>query len=169
MKTSLVSSLSYRPKLLIFDEPFTGLDPLVREELIDGMLELIQAEEWTIFISSHDIDEIERLADWIGFIDQGRQQIVEETDLLRNRFRKVEVTLESSNSKSTVPHEDWLQFERKQRELRLAIGRLTREGIGELMRPCLNELIGAESEPVLEHFGVSHASLAKSFELLADD
>ena len=65
MKVSLVSSLSYRPELLLLDEPFTGLDPLVREELIDGILELMDGGDWTILLSSHDIHEVERLCDSI--------------------------------------------------------------------------------------------------------
>jgi len=71
MKASLVSSLAYRPKLLIFDEPFTGLDPLVRDEFIAGMLDITQDENWTIFISSHDIDEVERLADCVAVKNAG--------------------------------------------------------------------------------------------------
>jgi len=53
MKATLASSLAYRPRLVVLDEPFSGLDPLVRDELIEGMLE--RAEEATIFISSHDL------------------------------------------------------------------------------------------------------------------
>ena len=49
MKASLLSSLVYRPKLVVLDEPFTGLDPLVRDEFIRGMLELTEEEGWTVF------------------------------------------------------------------------------------------------------------------------
>jgi ABC-2 type transport system ATP-binding protein len=94
MKAALISSLAYRPKLLIFDEPFSGLDPLVRDEFISGMLDITEDENWTIFISSHDIDEVERLADWIGIIDKGLLKVVEQAEVLQNRFRRVELTLE---------------------------------------------------------------------------
>ena len=93
MKAALISSLAYRPKLLIFDEPFSGLDPLVRDEFITGMLDITEDENWTIFISSHDIDEVERLADWVGIIDKGVLKVVEKTEDLQNRFRRVELTL----------------------------------------------------------------------------
>ena len=93
MKAALVSSLAYRPKLLIFDEPFSGLDPLVRDEFVSGVLNITEDENWTIFISSHDIDEVERLADWVGIIDRGLLKVVEQAEVLQNRFRRIELTL----------------------------------------------------------------------------
>jgi ABC-2 type transport system ATP-binding protein len=72
MKASLLSSLAYRPKLVVLDEPFSGLDPLVRDEFLHGLLELTETEGWTVFVSSHDIEEVERLADRVAIIDRGR-------------------------------------------------------------------------------------------------
>ena len=109
MKAALISSLAYRPKLLIFDEPFSGLDPLVRDEFITGMLDITEDENWTIFISSHDIDEVERLADWVGIIDKGVLKVVERTEDLQNRFRRVELTLaEPIDIKNSLPKEWYL-------------------------------------------------------------
>jgi ABC-2 type transport system ATP-binding protein len=82
MKAALLVSLAYRPELIILDEPFTGLDPLVREELIRALLELTGEYKWTTLISSHDIDEVERLADSIGFIDSGRMLFTESVQTL---------------------------------------------------------------------------------------
>ena len=93
MKVALASSLAYRPRLLIMDEPFSGLDPLVREELIDGLLE--SADETTILISSHDLAEIESFASHIGYLDRGRLQLSEEMASLTARFREVEVVVDS--------------------------------------------------------------------------
>ena len=94
MKTALLASLAYRPDLVMLDEPFSGLDPLVRDELIRALLELA-AENYvrpmTVFVSSHDIEELERLADWIGFIDRGRLVFAEPVSSLLARFRLVEV------------------------------------------------------------------------------
>ena len=77
MKAALLSSLAYRPTLLVLDEPFAGLDALVRDEFIQGILELAEEAQWSVFISSHDIDEVERLADWIGVINEGRLYLAE--------------------------------------------------------------------------------------------
>jgi ABC-2 type transport system ATP-binding protein len=93
MKIALASSLAYRPRLLIMDEPFSGLDPLVREDLIDGLLE--SAGETTILISSHDLGEIESFASHIGYLDRGRLQFSEEMTSLTARFREVEVIVDS--------------------------------------------------------------------------
>ena len=111
VKASLLSSLAYRPKLLVLDEPFTGLDPLVRDEFIRGILELTETEGWTVFISSHDIDEVERLADWVGFIDKGTLRLSERREVLQDRFQQVEMALpEGFEIPSTLPKE-WLMPE----------------------------------------------------------
>ena len=118
MKAALVSSLAYRPKLLIFDEPFSGLDPLVREEFINGVLEITETENWTIFISSHDIDEVERLADWVGMIDKGMLMINEKTENLQRRFRQVELTLSEPLNNLKDFSDEWLLPEQKGRVIR---------------------------------------------------
>jgi ABC-2 type transport system ATP-binding protein len=118
MKAALVSSLAYRPKLLIFDEPFSGLDPLVREEFVNGILEITETENWTIFISSHDIDEVERLADWVGIIDKGTLIINEKTEDLQRRFRQIELTLAEPLPSPVSFLDEWLLPEQKGRAIR---------------------------------------------------
>src|SRR5687768_17638842 len=91
MKAALLATLAYGPELVILDEPFSGLDSLVRDELIRALLELAGERPRTILVSSHDIAEVERLADWVGFIDRGRLTLAERVDSLLARFRRVEV------------------------------------------------------------------------------
>jgi ABC-2 type transport system ATP-binding protein len=91
MKAALLSALAFRPDLLVLDEPFSGLDPLVRDELVHGLLELANERPWTVFISSHDIEEVERIADWVGFLDGGQLQFAEPITSLLQRFRLIEV------------------------------------------------------------------------------
>jgi ABC-2 type transport system ATP-binding protein len=93
MKASLASSLAYRPKLIVLDEPFTGLDALVRDELIEGLL--ARAEGTTIFLSSHDLGEIESFASHIGYLDARRLQFSEELESLSARFREIVLTFEA--------------------------------------------------------------------------
>jgi ABC-type multidrug transport system ATPase subunit len=67
---ALLCALPYRPKLLILDEPFSGLDPLVRDEFMEGLL--CQAGEMTILISSHELAEIDGVATHVAFLDEGK-------------------------------------------------------------------------------------------------
>jgi ABC-2 type transport system ATP-binding protein len=108
MKAALLTSLAYRPRLLVLDEPFTGLDPLVRDEVIRGMLELTEQENWTVFISSHDIDEVERLADWVGVINAGKIQLAESAASLQSRFRRVECVVDAAAGLPASAPKSWL-------------------------------------------------------------
>jgi len=108
VKAALLVSLAYRPRLLVLDEPFTGLDPLVRDEFIRGILELSDEGNWTVFISSHDIDEVERLADWVGIINCGRLTLAESAAALQARFRRIEcVVSETARLPASLPP-SWL-------------------------------------------------------------
>jgi len=91
------------------DEPFAGLDALVREEFSQGILEVAGGERpWTVFVSSHDIDEVERLADWIGIINHGRLELAEPVNSLLARFRQVEVTCETTAAVPAHVPATWL-------------------------------------------------------------
>ena len=108
MKAALASSLSYRPELIVLDEPFSGLDPLVRDEFIEGLLS--HAEESTILISSHDLAEIESFSSHVGFLDEGRMQFSEEMGALSERFREIEVTVDITSMPSQLPA-SWVRTE----------------------------------------------------------
>jgi ABC-2 type transport system ATP-binding protein len=109
MKAALASSLAYRPPLIVLDEPFTGLDAFVRDELIAGVLEC--ADEATILISSHDLSEIETFASHIGYLDNGRLQFSEEMTSLTERFREIEITLANPSPSSAAWPAAWLNRE----------------------------------------------------------
>ena len=109
MKAALASSLAYRPALIVLDEPFSGLDPLVRDELIEGLLE--RASETTIFLSSHDLAEIESFSSHVGFLNQGRLLFSEEMSTLSHRFRDVTVTLDNPIPLPAKLPATWLQPE----------------------------------------------------------
>ncbi len=91
MKAAFLGALSYHPRLLLLDEPFSGLDPAVREDLLDAIMDLTQQEEWTILLSSHDMDEVERLADQVAVMENGRLLFHESIESLLDRCRAVRV------------------------------------------------------------------------------
>jgi len=109
MKAALASSLAYRPKLIALDEPFTGLDALVRDELIEGLL--ARAENTTILISSHDLAEIESFASHVGYLDQGRLRFSEELETLSGRFREVILTFDAPRPVPSGLPASWVQAE----------------------------------------------------------
>ncbi len=109
MKAAFASSLAYRPALIVLDEPFSGLDPLVRDELIEGLIE--RAPETTILLSSHDLAEIETFSSHVGFLEQGHLLFSEEMTLLTERFRQVTVTLAGPSQPEAERPPSWLQFE----------------------------------------------------------
>ncbi len=109
MKAALASSLAYHPKLIVLDEPFTGLDPLVRDEFIEGLLE--RASESTIFISSHDLSEIESFASHVGYLEQGKLRFSEEMTALTDRFREVELTFAAPPAEPIQWPKNWLRPE----------------------------------------------------------
>ena len=71
MKTSIVWALYHNAKLLILDEATSGLDPMVRDEILDIFLDFIQDEEHSVLVSTHIISDLEKIADYITFIHDG--------------------------------------------------------------------------------------------------
>jgi len=90
MKMALACALPFRPELLVLDEPFSGLDPLVRDEFMEQLLR--QAGEMTVLISSHELGEIDGVATHVAFLDEGQLLFEESMADLTNRFREVRVT-----------------------------------------------------------------------------
>jgi len=127
MKARLLSSLAYRPTLLVLDEPFSGLDPLVRDEFVRGVLEVSELGDWSVFISSHDIEEVERLCDWIGVLDIGRMQFVESTESLLGRFRRIEISLAGGAARLGALPQDWLEPEQQGERVRFIASRYERD------------------------------------------
>lgn len=82
MKLSITAALSHHPKLLILDEATSGLDPIAREEILDLLLDFIQDEEHSVLISSHIITDLEKIADYITFIHNGKIVFSDNKDIL---------------------------------------------------------------------------------------
>lgn len=94
MKLSLAVALSHHARLLLLDECTSGLDPIVRDEILDVFLDFIQEENHSILISSHIISDLEKVADYIVFIHEGRICFEEEKDYLLDNYGIVHGTKE---------------------------------------------------------------------------
>jgi ABC-2 type transport system ATP-binding protein len=108
MKAALASALAFRPKLIVLDEPFSGLDPMVRDELGKALLD--RATDSTIFLSSHDLAEIEGFATHIAYLESGRLRLSEEMASLTARFREVELTFDAPAVVPAGLPATWLQL-----------------------------------------------------------
>jgi len=107
MKALLLGSLAYRPRLIVLDEPFAGLDPLARDEILSGLLELAETEQWTVWISSHDIEDIQRFADRVIFLKNGKVEMQEDVESLLARHRAVTVTFGDTPALPSPLPETW--------------------------------------------------------------
>jgi len=121
LKALLVGALCYRPRLLVLDEPLSGLDTLVRDEVVNGLLQ--QAADTTILISSHELTEIETFTTHVAFMQEGRLLLQEAIDSLRVRFREVRVTLLAAKGPTGPLPDDWLLPEAEGQHLRFIASR----------------------------------------------
>jgi ABC-2 type transport system ATP-binding protein len=87
LKLALACALAFRPRLLVLDEPFSGLDALTRDEMIGEFLR--EPGKMSILISSHELDEVERLASHVAFLDEGRLLFQGTLEQLRDRAREM--------------------------------------------------------------------------------
>ena len=100
-KVGLSLAMAHQPPLLILDEPTSGLDTLVRREFLESTVEMTAAGQ-TVFLSSHQIPEVERVADVVAIMKSGRLILVEELASLKESCREVIVTFEDAVNITTV-------------------------------------------------------------------
>lgn len=145
MKMALACALPYRPKLLILDEPFSGLDPLVRDEFMEGLLG--HAGEMTILISSHELSEIDGVATHVAFLDEGKLLFEEPMTELTARFRSVHVTLERVSEPRQLP-KDWLGVKTMGNVLEFVDTRFSEDHLGERIESVLEGVRRVDVEPM---------------------
>jgi ABC-2 type transport system ATP-binding protein len=151
MKMALACALPFRPELLVLDEPFSGLDPLVRDEFMEELLN--QAGEMTVLVSSHELAEIDGVASHVAFIDDGKLLFEESMSDLTGRFREVHVTLDHEStgltqiSPAQIP-KDWLNVRARGNVLMFVDTRFSDEGLGERIGALLNGVRRIEAQPM---------------------
>ena len=94
MKCGIAVAMSHNPKLLILDEATSGLDPVVREEVIGMLSEFTRDENHAILISSHIISDLEKICDYIAFLHEGKLLLCEEKDILLEKYGVIRCTSE---------------------------------------------------------------------------
>jgi len=92
-KLSLTLAVSHEPELLLLDEPMAGLDPLAREEFLDGVLRTICERGQTVIISTHSLDDVQRLADTVGILYEGRLLMHRNVEELLTTTKRIRATV----------------------------------------------------------------------------
>ena len=101
-KVILSLAMAHKPPLLLLDEPTSGLDTLVRREFLESMVDMTASGQ-TVFLSSHQIPEVERVADIVAIMKAGKLLLVEEMASLKNNCREVIVTFEDQVNTNAIP------------------------------------------------------------------
>lgn len=125
-KLALAIAMAPHPRLLILDDPTMGLDAVVRREFIEGIAGVLQETGTTVFFSSHIIDDVERVADWIGVIHEGTPLVQEPLESLKSRVRRAVLTFEGE-APEPAGIEGVLARERSKRQLVLTVERWSGE------------------------------------------
>jgi ABC-2 type transport system ATP-binding protein len=103
VKLALTIAISHEPELLILDEPLSGLDPIAREEFLDGVLQSICDRGHTVVISSHIMDDVRRLADRMAILYEGQILVEGNVDELLATTKRVAVTLRDGSRPEKPP------------------------------------------------------------------
>lgn len=96
VKAALLLALAREPRLLLLDEPTTGLDPVARREVLAELMAVLTDEHRTILFSSHNTLDVEQISDRIAFIDRGRLIALEDKEDLLDRWRRIRLLVPPS-------------------------------------------------------------------------
>lgn len=113
MKLSLAAALSHHPKLLILDEATSGLDPVMRDDILDMFLDFVQEEDHSILVSSHITSDLEKVADYIVFIHKGKIIFSKPKDELLEDYGIIKCGDEQFKA---LDREDWIACRRQDYE-----------------------------------------------------
>jgi ABC-2 type transport system ATP-binding protein len=104
IKAAVLMALARRPRLLVLDEPTTGLDPVARHEMITEFMDVLRDESRSILFSSHNTVDVERISDRITFLDRGRLVASSDKEVFLDRWRRIEVQLPQGGTLPELPH-----------------------------------------------------------------
>ena len=146
MKMSLACALPFRPELLILDEPFSGLDPLVRDEFMEQLLR--QAGEMTVLISSHELGEIDGVATHVAFLDEGKLLFQESMADLTGRFREVRIVTDSAAAPPGKTPSHWLEVKTAGNVLMFVDSHFSDDDFGERVQTLVGEVRRIDAQPM---------------------
>jgi ABC-2 type transport system ATP-binding protein len=116
-KLALLLALSRGAGLLILDEPTSGLDPVVTEEVLQSLVSHVGRGEMTVFFSSHQIAEVDQIADYVAIIDRGRSAVTGAFEDLREKYRRVQLVFDGDAPEAAFRAKGVVRVRRKGRVL----------------------------------------------------
>lgn len=146
MKMALACALPFRPELLILDEPFSGLDPLVRDEFMEELLR--QAGEMTVLISSHELGEIDGVTTHVAFLDEGRLLFQESMTDLTGRFREVRIVTDRAAAPPGKTPSHWLEVKTAGNVLMFVDSHFSDDDFGERVQTLVGEVRRIDAQPM---------------------
>ena len=146
VKMALACALPFRPKLLVLDEPLSGLDPLVRDEFMNGLLR--HSGEMTVLISSHELAEIEEFITHVAFLGSGTVLFQEAMADLKARLRRVRVTLDRQVQLPADLPEAWLDVSVEGTLVTFVDTQFSDEQLGERITAAIGPVQQIETQPI---------------------
>jgi len=150
-KVSLLLAVAHEPELLILDEPMSGLDPLAREEIVDGVLRIISERQCSVLFSSHSLGDVQRMADNVAMLYEGKLLVHCPVDELLTSAKRVRAVLRDGFVPTWRPPEAiWQSVERREWQLTL--------------HPCSEQLIARlQAECPVDNIELADLSLEDLF------
>jgi ABC-2 type transport system ATP-binding protein len=146
MKLRLACALPFKPKLLVLDEPLSGLDPLVRDEVMERLLG--QADEMTIFISSQELTDIEGTVTHLGFLENGRLLFQEPMSELSARVREVRITLADKAVRPPTAPADWINVSTSGNVLSFVDVHFSKDRLSGMIASLLRDVRNVHVQPI---------------------
>ncbi len=143
-KLEIVTALSHKPKLLILDEPTSGLDPVVRNEVLDLFLDFIKDESHTVLLSTHITSDLERIADNIIFIDNGRIVMNKLRDELIDNYGILKCDI---NDFAKINKEDIIKYKKNKYDVQILVA--DRNKMSKKYKECIIDKITLEDLMIL--------------------
>ncbi|WP_168564438.1 ABC transporter ATP-binding protein [Crateriforma spongiae] len=153
-KVALSLATAHEPELLILDEPTSGLDPMVRREFLESMIERAATGQ-TVFLSSHQINEVERVADHVALMKQGRLVHCESLESLKRNTRELLVNVTDTGVPSPLGGDNVISANRTGRQWRLLVRDVTDSQIAEIENSEFVDRCSV-NEPSLEEIFVGY-------------
>jgi ABC-2 type transport system ATP-binding protein len=153
-KVALSLAMAHQPELLILDEPTSGLDTMVRREFLESMVD-IAAEGRTVLLSSHQIGEVERVADIVAIVHTGRVLLVERLDELKRTTRQITITMEDPHRELPPLHAQTIQQRHRGRQYDVIVRGLDETAL-ESLRFAPGVVAIESRTPSLEEIFVAH-------------